>query len=217
MAYSFRHITVVQMQADPVSATCVVNPVNCISTNCIIYLLTDWIKIQMPQLLFRASGLVRGKALEEFHILEPRFLFSPKLFLSFFFLTLKKESCHEISMSFFKSYIAKILIIRYILLHNIGKQILTDHIGPTQENSFENTYSQFRRNPGFSSILQVSPPEMMVHCWMVKTTRVSNLREMQSNQPWAPEPWPGMLLSTEGGCRLLGSSSKKQRCRVTSG
>lgn len=58
----------------------------------------------------------------------------------------------------------KILIILYILLHNIGKQILTDHTGATQENSSEDTYSQFRRNPGFSSVLWVSPPEMTVHC-----------------------------------------------------
>ena len=53
----------------------------------------------------------------------------------------------------------------------MGKQILTDHTGATQENSSENTYSQSQKNPGFSSVLRVSPPEMMVHCWMVKTTR----------------------------------------------
>ena len=45
----------------------------------------------MLQLLFRALGLVRSKALEEFHILEPRFHSFPKLFLVCFFFNFEKR------------------------------------------------------------------------------------------------------------------------------
>lgn len=85
LAYSFRHIAGVQMRADPVcsTSTCVVNPVNFISTNFIIYLLMSLIKIQAPQLFFRASGLVRSRTLENviFHIHD---LPLPKITLLFF-------------------------------------------------------------------------------------------------------------------------------------
>lgn len=116
MAYSFRHIAVIRMRADPVSSTCVVNPVNCISTNCIIYLLMDWIKIQVLQLIFRASGLVRSKALEGFHFSEPwccppSNFFSPSLFK----FEKKNYFMRLVSRQFLKkSPLLKILIIFYI-------------------------------------------------------------------------------------------------------
>lgn len=97
-----------------------------------------------------------------------------------------------------------------ILLHNIGEQILTDHIGGSQKNSYEDANSQFRRNLGFF-VLSIAKQSGQ-HEISVSAGRCT----LTSHGLQNPGPGYWFLQEEVVSCQLPAAKSKDTECLLPS-